>query len=427
LNVMSVRTELAKRSRSLALRSFACCVALGCPLILAQSSAQENRKQKEFGSSLRQLKKRTPEEKVAVATARQTEKDDSLIQDGDVIRIEVALAAFDVSVFDSEGRPVLGLTQDEFIVSEEGEPEVITTFAMGNDASRPRSIVLIIDYSSSQLPYIGTSLEAAKTLVEQLRSTDKMAIVTDDVSLLIGFTQDKMQLKNALRSLAERISKGPLGRSTQYSALMATLRELVTGPERQIIIFQTDGDELPLLQPIRTEGSFAPATTTREFSLTDLLTEADKSRATIYTIIPGLQLIGLPPDTQMERCKVMLNDSVVAESARNTSGQLFWKARTKLGFSAEWLQKYVDSNMRQQTALGGLSKMSGGSTQFLEKPVQAAQIYSRILSDIDQRYILGYQPTNKKKDGKRRKVSITVKGHPDYTISGRNSYYAPGG
>ena len=79
-----------------------------------------------------------------------------------------------------------------------------------------------------------------------------------------------------------------------------------------------------------------------------------------------------------------------------------------------------------QSALAEVASLTGGWTEFLEKASQADEIYSRIFSDINQRYIVGYYPTNKEFDGKRRKIKIEVRGHPDYQISGRKSYYAPG-
>ena len=80
-----------------------------------------------------------------------------------------------------------------------------------------------------------------------------------------------------------------------------------------------------------------------------------------------------------------------------------------------------------QLALAGVAARTGGWTDFLERPEQASSIYARIFSDINQRYIVGYYPTNKDRDGKRRKINIEVKGHPDYTIVGRKFYYAPSG
>src|SRR5215216_1463906 len=87
-----------------------------------------------------------------------------------------------------------------------------------------------------------------------------MAIVTDDVELLVGFTSDKRELKKALDSLIEKNkgSKGLLGlgkkhpqfgRSSQFSALMATLNEAFDAEDQSpVIVFQTDGDEIEYLR-----------------------------------------------------------------------------------------------------------------------------------------------------------------------------------
>ena len=73
----------------------------------------------------------------------------------------------------------------------------------------------------------------------------------------------------------------------------------------------------------------------------------------------------------------------------------------------------------------GVAALTGGWTEFLERPEQAEGIYARIFTDINQRYIVGYYPTNKERDGKRRKIDFAVKAHPDYQIFGRRSYFAP--
>src|SRR5687768_9795578 len=90
------------------------------------------------------------------------------------------------------------------------------------------------------------------------------------------------------------------------------------------------------------------------------------------------------------------------------------------------LRMRAHDNAKLQEALAAVAPLSGGWTEFLEQPTQAQGIYSRILSDINQRYIVGYYPTNKERDGKRRRISFAVKDHPDYTILGRRSYIAPG-
>ena len=91
--------------------------------------------------------------------------------------------------------------------------------------------MLIIDYSNSQLPYVINSVEAAKTLVDKLKPRDRMALVTDDVKLLVEFTSDKEVLKAQLDALKQRAMSGRLGRSLQYYALLATLTELFNREE----------------------------------------------------------------------------------------------------------------------------------------------------------------------------------------------------
>jgi hypothetical protein len=51
-------------------------------------------------------------------------------------------------------------------------------------------------------------------------------------------------------------------------------------------------------------------------------------------------------------------------------------------------------------------------------------VYARILADINRRYVIGYYPSNKELDGKLREVRVEVRGHPEYAVQGRRSYYA---
>jgi hypothetical protein len=85
----------------------------------------------------------------------------------------------------------------------------------------------------------------------------------------------------------------------------------------------------------------------------------------------------------------------------------------------------IERVAKMQAMLASVATVSGGWADFLEKPEQADAIYSRIFSDINQRYIVGYYPTNKERDGKRRKIEFKVKGHPEYQVYGRLSYFAP--
>ena len=433
-----------------------CCIAVSSG-VFAQSK-ESKRKQKDFGSSLKRLKW-NPIRKETVETKPATQ---STADDDDVIRFETSLVSLDVLVVDKHGNPVRGLTAADFAISEEGFPQQVGHFLLGDNQTVPRTIVLIIDYSGSQLPFLRSSIDAAKVLVDQLAPLDKMAIVTDDVELILDFTDDKKKLKSKLESLFDRtkekkgffsFSEQRIGRSKQYSALMATLNELFGDQDkRPIIVFQTDGDEVfrlqdPVIKPgvppgvpaelrqgweenVQFRMAFMFENRT-EFSLADLYRTAEKSRATIYTIVPGYQLLGRSPEAQADLMRLdterrldreWSNFSATERETMKSQARVSWGALSEEVMNFKARESYI-----VQLALAGVAARTGGWTDFLEKPEQASSIYSRIFSDINQRYIVGYYPTNKDRDGKRRKISIEVKNHPDYTILGRKFYYAPSG
>lgn len=424
---------------------------------LALAQTGEKPKLKDFGSSLKKLKWDPQRNETAeVKTGRRSDDDE-------VITIETSLVVSELLVLDKQGRPVQGLTQSDFLITEEGTPQQVGHFLLGDNRSLPRSIVLIIDYSGSQFPYIQNSVAAASVLVDKLGPLDQMAIVTDDVELLVDFTNDKRELKKKLNTLLEK-SRGnegflgiggtrrQFGKSAQYSALMATLKEAFDEEDqRPIIIFQTDGDEAEYLRNSIIVPTVPPdlppelvakvqneieqrrqlqRSSLTEFSLEDVYRTVEQSRATIYTVVPGAKLIGLTPEQQLATViaedERAINEMLPTLSRKAREAFIERQQQRKRVVPVQVLRMRAEENAKLQEALAAVAPLSGGWTEFLEQPAQAHGIYSRILSDISQRYIVGYYPTNKERDGKRRRITFAVKGHPEYTILGRRSYFAPG-
>ncbi|HEX4945581.1 MAG TPA: VWA domain-containing protein [Blastocatellia bacterium] len=400
------------------------CLVLCVGCLFGVLAVAQSTKREEFGSSLKRLQW-DEQKQVTIEQKREAAAPD------DVLKVDTTLAIFDVLVLDAQGRSLTGFTKDDFVVTEDGARQEVTTFSLGDGSTVPRSIVLIIDYSGSQLPYIQNSIEAAKMLVDKLTPRDRMAIVTDDVELLVDFTQDKGKLKKSLDSLKKKATGNRLGRSEQYSALFAALRELVKSEERPIILFQTDGDELYRLQPI---GESAPPQPNnpnafearrKPYSFQDIYTTAQKSRVTIYTIIPGVQLAGRSQEEQFQRAREIYAQRLHAMLKRTGNDSLAAVQARMQQMPDSYFQQMITIQQRQQLAAAGIAKLTGGWTEFLEAPEQASTIYERILAGINRRYILGYYPTNDTRDGKLRKVKIELKGHPEYRILGKQSYYAP--
>lgn len=431
-------------------------VALLCGSLCAQTPPREKPKLKDFGSSLKKLKW-DPERKQAVSTAPPSSHNST---DDEVVRIETSLVVCDVLVTDKQGHSQRDLKATDFAISEDGVPQQVGLFSLGNLS---RSIVLIIDYSQSQFPYIAESIDAAKILVDKLGPHDQMAIVTDDIDLLVNFTTNKRDLKRALDSLIERTkgSKGMLGlgkkrvqfgRSAQFSALMATLNEAFDEEdEAPVIVFQTDGDEIEYLrdsiivhevppnippgllrevqEEVEQKRRLQRAGLT-EFSLDDVYRAVEKSRATIYPIIPRIGLLGRSEDEQIRRLtaedeRVVATWIAAASSEKMKNLMRARQEEREKNTTKEMWEARLDQELKIENALVELAKLSGGSAEFLETSSQAANIYNRIVQDLNQRYIVGYYPSNKNHDGKRRRISITVQGRPDLQITSRTSYLAP--
>lgn len=394
------------------------CLAPQSIAVFAQSQGNGSAVQKNFGHSLEDFEKKKKQKRKNERLQPGREFTPAAISgDLDVIRVDTTLVVNDVLVVDREGHSVEGLNSKDFAVFEDGVEQSISIFSKGSESSAiPRSIVLVIDHSSSQLPYLKNSIDAAKVLVRSLPNTDRMAIVTDDVEMRIDFTTDRELLARKLDELLEETYEGKIGKSKQYSALLATLNEAFRGDElRPIVIFQTDGDEL---MGLKNDASI-PGATTYRFS--DIVTAAEDAGVTVYSVIPSMSFMGLSGDVKKERARRDLIDG----------GRLLYQIRNlrypvnRKGFTDKFLELWADARARDESAVAEIARATGGWHGNLETPDQAAEVYAKILKGINQRYMIGYYPENQERDGKLRKITVRINNDPGYAIWGKKRYIAP--
>jgi hypothetical protein len=275
--------------------------------------------------------------------------------------------------------------------------------------------------------------------VDDLLASDQMAIVTDDVELIVGYTADKSILKDTLDRLGSRVR--PVGhasvsgsktavfhsRSLQFTALFAALRELVKDDgSRHIIIFQTDGDEAPTLRDQPDAGDYVWNMPKRNYGLADIYAAAQRSTAMIYTIIPSDRLTGLAPAELLEHGRLMLERM---ERARFNSDRDFESYMNTHPMSDAKVKLFTDRFAGGQYAATRIAELTGGWASFLERPEQAASTYSSILADMNHRYVIGYYPSDVAQGSiqraRPRHLKITVKLHPEFIVRGRDSYLPP--
>jgi VWFA-related protein len=408
---------------------FSAQIAVPAQSVPLQSCPGHKPRLEKFGSSLRKLKW-DPSKRTAIASGKKRDTDAKGTA-GEAIRLRTLLASFQVLVTDpTQKRAITALSKDDFIISEDDQPQQIATFARGDSAGTPCSVVLLLDASPSQTPYFRASIEAAKMLVSQLGHNDEMAIVSDDVKLIIDFTCDKTKLRSALDSLERQAGRSDLaplarmrGRSLQFSALFAALRELVTNEEaRPIIIFQTDGDEAASFRDQPGPINPAQGWPQREYGLADIYGAAERSRATIYSVVTNERLVGLPPGEMYSRARKMIDARMRAGFKKEEDYRRYSDTHP---ITDTYVWMWIDLFGRGQSAAARMAELTGGWAAFLEKADDATRIYSQILTDMSNRYLIGYYPTNTRPDGRKRKVKIEVRGHPEYVVHGRQWYYAP--
>lgn len=343
----------------------------------------------------------------------------------DIIRVETNLVINDVLVVNDKGMAVTNLKRDDFIITEDGIKQKAELFSFGDNAALPRSIVLIFRNGYDARYNIKNNIEAAKGLVDKLAPQDKMAIATPDLKLILDFTTDKSLLKKTLDKLSSN-PKSNLVVNRDYGTLMAVLEEMFDEKDvRPIVIFQTQAQELLLLKGEiskldknikKIEEKFISLRGgERGYEFSDVIERIEKSRATIYSIIPSMRFVGLSREEQLKRARISIEEWM-RRAVREQD-----PARISRAINEEQSNE-IEYYLMGQTAMMQVAKMSGGYTEFLEKPEDAAKVYNTIFAVINNRYTIGYYSTNEAKNGKRRNVKIQVKGHPEYSILNRENY-----
>ena len=122
---------------------------------------------------------------------------------GDVIRVNTTLVTIPVSVMDRDGRYIPNLQKEEFRIWEDGVEQEVAFF---QSVDKPFSVVLMLDTSPSTQFRLEDIQDAAISFVNQLRSDDKVMVVSfnDDIKILSEFTTDRSRLHNAIQSRQDR-------------------------------------------------------------------------------------------------------------------------------------------------------------------------------------------------------------------------------
>jgi Ca-activated chloride channel family protein len=141
------------------------------------------------------------------------------------------------TVTDANGRPVLGIAREEFVVREDGTPRPIEAFAGGEF---PLSVALAIDRSWSMA---GTPLEqarlAARRFLDELRPVDDAMVVgvSSEVETIAPLSRDRDAQRAAVAALT------PWGSTKLHDAILEAYARVDGTRGRRALLVFSDGND----------------------------------------------------------------------------------------------------------------------------------------------------------------------------------------
>jgi len=181
-------------------------------------------------------------------------------------QVDVAFVELFTSVVDKAGRPVAGLTRDDFRITEDGTPQELVRFEKVADL--PIHVEVMLDLSASMEAALETARQAALRFLERaIDPRDRAAIVTfnDRPTLAVKLTNDKAGLATGLAGL--KAERG----TALYDSLVFGLYYLSAVKGQRALLVLSDGKD---------ESS--------RFSFDDSLDYARRTGIAIYSIGLGL-------------------------------------------------------------------------------------------------------------------------------------------
>ncbi len=264
---------------------------------------------------------------------------------------EVDLRQLYVSVTRDDQR-VLDLERQVFAVTDEGNPQMLVTFARGDI---PFTAVLLIDASASMYgEKIESSIAGAAFFIHGMQDLDQAQVMvfSDQLLSTTPITDAKAVLTAGLGGTEAR------GGTALQDHLFVALKLLEQRQGRRVLILLSDGIDTHSVLP-----------------MDHVFEIARKSNALIYWI-----------------------------RFAHSSGDP--DADERVNLSSAW--KNSDQYSEQRDILAQAVHQSGGRIFSVESPTEIRPVFNLVLEELRDQYVLGYYPDNKRNDGRWHRVKVRV-------------------
>jgi VWFA-related protein len=321
--------------------------------------------------------------------------------DGEIIRVETNLVTMPVSVLDRDGRFVSGLTQKDFHIFENGVEQKIEYFA---SVEKPFTVILLLDVSPSTQYQINEIQDAAIAFVNQLRSNDKVMVISFDerAHVLTPPTNNRAVLRDAI--MQTEFGDGTSLYDTVDFVIRQELRQI---EGRKAVVLFTDGVD----------------TTSRRSDYQNTVREAEEADALFYPVrfntfndMQGGNGGSNYPYPQSRGGNIGIggiigiilgggNVQIGNPGGRNYPGGAAGSSPAEYETGRRYLQD--------------LAATSGGRMFEASNNLDAA--FTGIAEELRRQYSVGYYPETAGQKGERRQIRVRVM-RPGLVVRAKNSY-----
>lgn len=191
---------------------------------------------------------------------------------------------------------------------------------------------------------------------------------------------------------------------------------------RQLIARIRPIDQITFVPFNKTLGTVTGPTTDRD----TVLVAVDAMRAEGGTaILDSLHTLATQLRTgDMRTVVVLITDGYDENSAATFDDALSAIRQSRLTVYTVAIGGVAGVSLRGEDVLRRIAKDTGGQALFPAREIQLPDVHELIASDVQQRYILSYTPTNQRLDGKYRTIRVET-GDPTHEVVARAGYTAP--
>jgi VWFA-related protein len=307
-----------------------------------------------------------------------------------------------VSVLDKKGQPVLGLTQADFSLEEEGHAQPLSYFS---GERKPLRLVLALDVSGSMRDKMDEVSAALQHFINLLEPSDQVMVITfsSDVHIEQEFTSDRDQLENVFARLQ------PAMGTALFDAGIEAIRRVAEGPaESKAVVLVTDGVDTSSRQSFGTLRELARRSEVPVFSI-----GIDGGQRTVFSR-PTFTGGGRSPGRGGFGGRFPGGGGGGRGGGFPGSGGGGFGGRDA-GFDARPLLDLAEDT-------GGRAEILK-ITDYETKTAGLKAAVETIAVTLRHRYLVGYEPEPGKKGW--RKISVDV-AKPSVKVQARKGYYTEG-